>query len=144
LEKADEQSPQTSAATSSTAVSPFGSPEVGKVKAELAKDMYPEPTQSTQQTFASAFENDDTAHVSHEALFTFAQAPFRFFFPPHTYTSNNLSLEYKRGASTSWAKATIPQSVEAKDGYCDEVTIDVDGFGQDDDKTLWEARWSVL
>lgn len=114
------------------------------MKAELAKVMYPEPTQSTQQTFASTFEDNDTAHVSYEALFTFAQAPFRFFFPPHTYTSNNLSLEYKRGASTSWAKATIPQSVEAKDGYCDEVTIDVDGVGQDDDKTLWEARWSVL
>jgi hypothetical protein len=114
------------------------------VNAELAKVVYPEPTRSAQQAFAPAFEDNDPTHVSHEALFTFAKAPFRFFFPPHTYTPNSLSFEYKRGASTTWVKAAIPQSVGTKDGFCDEVTVEVGELGEDDDKTPWEARWSVL
>jgi hypothetical protein len=53
-------------------------------------------------------------------------------------------LDYKREATTSWTKAAIPQSVDTKNGFCDEVTVEVGDLGEDDDKTLWEARWSVL
>lgn len=145
----NKQSPQTSAATSSTAVSPFTSPTPGK--AELVKTLS-----------ASSDEMDDhkTAQVAHVdqavpateitrayASFTFAHSPVYLLFAPGIYSKIASRIQYRYKRSSSNREWEEPKLNVASNGEGEMQKVELEFKGeveQEGDGGLWQLEMDLM
>jgi len=134
-------SPETSRATSSTAVSPLPSPSsVTTIKASQSQDLFSiAKIISTDRAEAQELEVETIAlghpvQIRSYAQFTFTASPFKFLLVPAAVkedVSDRVRLTYRRKGETGWT-AVSPDFTQKGGGACHELLVGegIDGQGE--------------